>query len=444
MAPAAELARARRPPGEPRRRLGYAVRHADRAPARSRRDRGRPRALGRRPQRLLPAARAQVRRGPGFADRSRPGSWHCSRATRRRCGCGTCSSRRARTYFLAVYDPLGVMLTSEDFFGESFYNPMLAPVVDELDALGLLRESDGREGASSRPASPAGTASRCRSSCANATAATGTARPTWPRSGTGPKISRRPGCCTWSARRSISTWRWCTQTAREAGWLAPPARATHVGVRLGPRYRRQEIRVPGRRHRSSSPRCSTRRSPGPSAIVTEKNPDLDDATPDGGGEGGRYRRDQVRGPVQRLDQGLRVRRGTGCSATTGDTAAYLQYTYARIQSIFRKGGVMPGGDRGAVRVTEPAEHALALALLGFPAVIADVAETLQFHKLTVYLQSLAGAYTTFYEPVPGAEGRRRDAGEPARAVRPDRPRDHAGPGSAGHHDAGADVDLSRS
>jgi arginyl-tRNA synthetase len=43
-------------------------------------------------------------------------------------------------------------------------------------------------------------------------------------------------------------------------------------------------------------------------------------------------------------------------ATVGDTAAYLQYTYARIQSIFRRGGV--GDDpAGAIRIGEQVEHA---------------------------------------------------------------------------------------
>ena len=46
-------------------------------------------------------------------------------------------------HFLAVYAQLGVTLTADDFVGESFYNDMLPGVVDDLAALGLLRESDG-------------------------------------------------------------------------------------------------------------------------------------------------------------------------------------------------------------------------------------------------------------------------------------------------------------
>ena len=58
----------RRPPrdqGQPRRRLGHAVRHADRAPARRGRGLARGGAAAHRPERLLPGRPAQVRRRPG-------------------------------------------------------------------------------------------------------------------------------------------------------------------------------------------------------------------------------------------------------------------------------------------------------------------------------------------------------------------------------------------
>jgi arginyl-tRNA synthetase len=42
-----------------------------------------------------------------------------------------------------VYSMLGVLLTDDDVVGESFYNPLLPVVVDELAAQGLLVEHDG-------------------------------------------------------------------------------------------------------------------------------------------------------------------------------------------------------------------------------------------------------------------------------------------------------------
>lgn len=46
-------------------------------------------------------------------------------------------------YFQSIYDRLGVLLTPEDNVGESFYNPMLADVVEELLRLGIAEESQG-------------------------------------------------------------------------------------------------------------------------------------------------------------------------------------------------------------------------------------------------------------------------------------------------------------
>src|SRR5580698_8240759 len=42
-----------------------------------------------------------------------------------------------------VYDLLGVLLTPEDVVGESYYNPLLPVLVDDLMAKGLLVEDDG-------------------------------------------------------------------------------------------------------------------------------------------------------------------------------------------------------------------------------------------------------------------------------------------------------------
>jgi arginyl-tRNA synthetase len=53
-----------------------------------------------------------------------------------------------------------------------------------------------------------------------------------------------------------------------------------------------------------------------------------------------------------------------------------------------------------VALKEPAEHALAVELLGFGAVVAEVARTLEFHKLAGYLYRLATAFTAFFEQCP--------------------------------------------
>ncbi|WP_369215752.1 arginine--tRNA ligase [Streptomyces flavofungini] len=84
----------------------------------------------------------------------------------------------------------------------------------------------------------------------------------------------------------------------------------------------------------------------------------------------------------------------------GDTSVYLQYAYARIQSILRKAGE---GVRPAAHPElslAPAERALGLHLDAFGALIADATAEYAPHKLAAYLYQLASLYTTFYDQCP--------------------------------------------
>ncbi|HVJ94448.1 MAG TPA: arginine--tRNA ligase, partial [Labilithrix sp.] len=90
-------------------------------------------------------ARAKFDSDPAFADRSRQrvvllqgGDENTLRLWRRLVDLST-------SYFGKIYERLGVKLQSSDVCGESFYNPMLPKVVDDLRSAGLLQESDGAE-----------------------------------------------------------------------------------------------------------------------------------------------------------------------------------------------------------------------------------------------------------------------------------------------------------
>lgn len=90
-------------------------------------------------------------------------------------------------------------------------------------------------------------------------------------------------------------------------------------------------------------------------------------------------------------------------AMNGNTAAYMQYAYARVRSIFSRGEIDPRTlrDRGAaIRLADPAERALALALLRFSEALDAVVSDYRPHHLTTYLFELAGAYSTFFEACP--------------------------------------------
>lgn len=82
----------------------------------------------------------------------------------------------------------------------------------------------------------------------------------------------------------------------------------------------------------------------------------------------------------------------------GNTAPYLQYAYARIQSIFRKAGdIKP---ETTIQVAEPAERQLACKLLQFSEAVDNVAKDGTPNILCNYLYELSGNFMSFYEACP--------------------------------------------
>ncbi len=84
----------------------------------------------------------------------------------------------------------------------------------------------------------------------------------------------------------------------------------------------------------------------------------------------------------------------------GNTATYMQYSYARVRSIFSRGNIDIAALRtsGAlIALTEPAERALGLSLLRFEEALAEAVATAMPHHLTTYLFDLAKSYSTFFE-----------------------------------------------
>jgi arginyl-tRNA synthetase len=135
------------------------------------------------------------------------------------------------------------------------------------------------------------------------------------------------------------------------------------------------------------------------ALVSEKNPDLDED----------HRKEIARvvgiGAVKYAD--LAQNRASDyvfgwdkLLALDGNTAPYMQYAYARIRSIFRKGFSHGQPASGAVQVVAPAERALALRLVRFAETVAAVAAECLPHLLCAYLYELAGAFMGFYETCP--------------------------------------------
>jgi arginyl-tRNA synthetase len=87
-------------------------------------------------------------------------------------------------------------------------------------------------------------------------------------------------------------------------------------------------------------------------------------------------------------------------ATNGDTATYMQYAYARVSGIFRKGGIDREAlrrDGGRIVFTHPSERALALQLLRFNEALDNVMAEYRPNILTDYLFATANGFSTFYQ-----------------------------------------------
>lgn len=314
----------------------------------------------------------------------------------------------SKAYFLAVYRRLGVRLGPDDFVGESFYNDQLASVAEELDRRGLLVDSDG-----ALCVFPAGFTNRL-----------GEPLPLI--------VIKRDGGYGYDVT-DLAAIRYRTRdlkagrllyvvglpqrlhfqmifrAAADAGWLEPPVRAEHIGFG-------SILGADGKilRTRAGAPvrlvdlldEAVTRAA----GAVRAKNPALDAGAAEqvaravgiGAVKYADLSTDRTKDYVFDYDRML---------SFDGNTAPYLQYAHARIQSIFRKAGADPEAAVGPVVLGEPAERHLALQLLALEDLLTDLEQSLEFHRLCGYLFDLATAFTGFYErcPVLRAEAPVRDS-----------------------------------
>lgn len=81
----------------------------------------------------------------------------------------------------------------------------------------------------------------------------------------------------------------------------------------------------------------------------------------------------------------------------GNTSLYMQYAYARIQSIFRK---YDGPMEGNIIIGDALEHRLSTMLLRFEDVLDRAAIDAAPNQITTYLYELATLFMRFYEQNP--------------------------------------------
>jgi arginyl-tRNA synthetase len=341
------------------------------------------------------AANAKFKADPSFAERARLRVVALQAGDPETLRLWTRLVSDSKTYYNTVYSRLGVTLTDADLAPESFYNPMLAEVCDELQAAGVAVISDG-----ALCAFPPGFTNR-----------DGAPLPLILRKsdggygyGTTDMAAIRYRVRDLKADRIIYVvgseqaqhFAMVFATARQAGWLTDEVRADHalIGMVTGADRKRYRARSGESVKLIDLIDEAVERA---EEVIRDRydDPDLRAQIADAVGIGALKYADlsvaRDSGYVLDFDRML---------ALTGNTGPYLQYASARIRSIFRKGGIEPGSAAGPVRITEDAERALALRLLGFGTVVAEVAESAQPHKLAGFLFETASAFTTFYEKCP--------------------------------------------
>jgi len=81
----------------------------------------------------------------------------------------------------------------------------------------------------------------------------------------------------------------------------------------------------------------------------------------------------------------------------GNTSLYMQYAYARIQSIFRR---FEGEIVGEIIIGDSLEHRLSVMLLRFEDVLQRTAIEASPNQITTYLYDLVTLFMRFYEQNP--------------------------------------------
>ncbi len=304
-------------------------------------------------------------------------------------------------YFDQVYEKLGVLLTEEDIVGESFYNPMLAGVVEDLERAGLLVEDQGARcvfppGFTNRQGDPLPFIVQ-KSDGGYGYAATDLAalRDRVDRLGAGLVLY------VVGAPQSQHL-EMCFAVARMAGWLPPSTEAVHVAF--------ANVLGADRKMFKTRSGQTVKLMDLLEEAVTRAEAALEDRLDARGSEMGPDERQAVAravgiGAVKYAD--LSTERNKDyvfdwdrMLAFEGNTGPYLQYAHARICSIFRRGEVAPPAPGTRPELLEEQERLLALALTGFPTAVTAACETNSPTRLCGYLYELASVFTTFYEHSP--------------------------------------------
>jgi len=297
-------------------------------------------------------------------------------------------------HFSRVYDRLGVDLAPEDNRGESFYNPMLADLVEELVHKGIAVRSDG-----ALCVFPGGFTNR-----------NGEALPLI--------IQKSDGGYTYDttdlaalrfrARDLHADWilyvvgapqrlhfELVFAAGRDAGWL--PVRVRHEHVAFGSILGEDGKVLRTRAGESIKLMDLLDEAVDRAAAVVAERSDLP------ADEQAAVAEAVGVGAVKFADLASDREKDYHFSwprmlALDSKTSVYLQYANARIQSVLAKAG--PVREGAPIILDDAAERTLALTVARYPAAFEATVRHLQPHRLAGYLDELATAFSTFYERCP--------------------------------------------
>jgi len=305
---------------------------------------------------------------------------------------------KSRKEFNVIYDLLDINIEER---GESFYNPMLDSVVSDLEAKGLVEESEGaqvvfldgftaRDGTSRQPLI-------IRKSDGGFNYATTDLAAVKQRSSlTGERGDRLLYVVDMGQSDHFEQ---VFQVARRGGLVREETQVEHVrfGVVLGEDGRKLKTRSGDTVKLKDLLEESIKRAREDILVRGTKERDQSD----------QLSVDQVAkivgiGAVKYADLSMSRESNYRFSyskmlALNGNTAPYMLYAYARIQGISRK---LPQSDSlsgFSAPLEHPAEQALAKQLLKFPDVVLRLEKDLFPHILCDYLFELGQAFNQFYE-----------------------------------------------
>ncbi|MBN1763849.1 MAG: arginine--tRNA ligase [Sedimentisphaerales bacterium] len=301
---------------------------------------------------------------------------------------------------MEIYQQLGVKLTLEDVRGESFYADKLPSVISDLSVAKMLSESDGAQcvfmdGFKTKDGEPLPLIVQ-KSDGAYLYATTDLAAIRFRVN----ELRADRIIYVTDARQKLH-FEMVFSCVRKAGWAGENVTLEHVpfGSVLGndgrPFKTRSGENIKLRDLLDEAHQRARK-------IVEEKNPDLPadqkesiaQAVGIGAVKYADLSNNLVSDYIFDWDRML---------AFDGNTAPYVQYSYARVDGIFKKGNIdldnLIQGDFH-IELNDPKELSLAKLLLRYGEVVETVARDLRPHLLTNYLFDLAQAYSGFFETCP--------------------------------------------